>query len=161
MKFHSNERRACHGFTLAELLIVVAIIAVLVAVSLPIFTSRLERGRESTDMANMRAAKAAVAVALLEENSYDGDSAYYDAEKGVLVRASDSNLRNMLAYGKGTSVVGSEANVQDEYNPSYDYTGCVIAVTFREDLAYLEWVYKSSGRRISNTDAVIVGDNQT
>ncbi|WP_205508076.1 type IV pilin protein [Eubacterium pyruvativorans] len=30
------------GFTLAELLIVVAIIAVLVAISIPIFTSQLE-----------------------------------------------------------------------------------------------------------------------
>ena len=31
------------GFTLAELLIVVAIIAVLVAISIPIFTSQLEK----------------------------------------------------------------------------------------------------------------------
>ena len=34
------------GFTLAELLIVVAIIAVLVAISIPIFTSQLEKSRE-------------------------------------------------------------------------------------------------------------------
>lgn len=45
------------GFTLAEMLIVVAIIAVLVAVSIPIFTSKLEKAREATDVANMRAAK--------------------------------------------------------------------------------------------------------
>ena len=37
------------GFTLAELLIVVAIIAVLVAIGIPIFTSQLEKSREAAD----------------------------------------------------------------------------------------------------------------
>ncbi|MDD3219190.1 MAG: prepilin-type N-terminal cleavage/methylation domain-containing protein [Lachnospiraceae bacterium] len=45
------------GFTLAELLIVVAIIAVLVAVSIPIFTSQLEKTRKATCMANRRGLK--------------------------------------------------------------------------------------------------------
>ena len=48
------------GFTLAELLIVVAIIAVLVAISIPIFMSQLEKSRESTDMSNIRVAYAEV-----------------------------------------------------------------------------------------------------
>ena len=46
------------GFTLAELLIVVAIIAVLVAIAIPVFTNQLERSREATDLANIRAAYA-------------------------------------------------------------------------------------------------------
>ena len=48
------------GFTLAELLVVVAIIAVLVAVAIPIFTSQLEKSREAVDAANIRAACAEV-----------------------------------------------------------------------------------------------------
>ena len=43
------------GFTLAELLIVVAIIAVLVAIAIPIFSSYLEKAREAVDGANIRA----------------------------------------------------------------------------------------------------------
>lgn len=55
------------GFTLAELLIVVAIIAVLVAIAIPVFTNQLENSRESTDAANVRSAYAEVVAAALED----------------------------------------------------------------------------------------------
>lgn len=55
------------GFTLAELLIVVAIIAVLVAISIPIFTNQLEKAREATDASNIRAAYAEVSADALTE----------------------------------------------------------------------------------------------
>ena len=48
------------GFTLAELMVVVAIIGVLVAVSVPIFNSQLEKSREATDLANVRSAYAQI-----------------------------------------------------------------------------------------------------
>ena len=57
------------GFTLAELLVVVAIIAVLVAIAIPIFTSQLEKAREATDVANIRAAYAEATSKLLSNNS--------------------------------------------------------------------------------------------
>lgn len=47
------------GFTLAELLIVVAIIAVLAAISIPIFTTQLKKARLATNQANARSAEAA------------------------------------------------------------------------------------------------------
>lgn len=43
------------GFTIAELLIVVAIIAVLVGISTVLFIGHLEKSREATDLANVRA----------------------------------------------------------------------------------------------------------
>lgn len=58
------------GFTLAELLVVVAIIAVLVAIAIPIFTSQLEKAREATDAANIRAAYAEV----VSNKITDGDA---------------------------------------------------------------------------------------
>lgn len=86
------------GFTLMEMLIVVAIIAILVAVSIPVFTSQLEKAKEITDIANQRSAKALATTAYMlnedgdgDELTYDGtgDTAavtlYYDAENGKLV----------------------------------------------------------------------------
>lgn len=63
------------GFTLAELLIVVAIIAVLVAISIPIFTSQLERSREATDLSNIRAAYAEAVADYLAEGATKETSA--------------------------------------------------------------------------------------
>ena len=53
------------GFTLAELLIVVAIIAVLVGVAIPVFTSQLEKSREAVDLSNLRSAFAECTTAVL------------------------------------------------------------------------------------------------
>ncbi len=60
MKKNNNK-----GFTLAELLIVVAIIAVLTAIAIPVFTSQLEKSREATDLSNIRADYAEIQAALL------------------------------------------------------------------------------------------------
>ena len=111
------------GFTLAELLIVVAIIGVLVAVSIPIFTSQLEKAREATDLANIRAAKAAAVAAYLDEETI-GDKQLgstqtepvtlkYDANNGKLVDPST----DVTKYGKGTTTVGSASNDQLGYKP--------------------------------------------
>ena len=51
------------GFTLAELLIVVAIIAVLVAIAIPIFNGQLEKARRAVDMQNARAIESALVLA--------------------------------------------------------------------------------------------------
>lgn len=53
------------GFTLAELLVVVAIIAVLVAVSIPIFSAQTKKANLATNQANARAAKAAAVTSVL------------------------------------------------------------------------------------------------
>lgn len=68
-ELHPMNRR---GFTLAELLIVVAIIAVLVAIAIPVFSSQLESSKQATDLANIRSAYAAAAGDALTNNGEDG-----------------------------------------------------------------------------------------
>lgn len=60
---HMKNRK---GFTLAELLIVVAIIAVLVAISIPIFTSQLEKSRRAVDVDNCRTLRSALATSMID-----------------------------------------------------------------------------------------------
>jgi len=73
------------GFTLAELLIVVAIIAVLVAVSIPIFTAQLKKSRLATNQANARSAKAAALVEYLDDS--DKNNGEYVVKEGKYTAA--------------------------------------------------------------------------
>ena len=81
-----NMKRKNAGFTLAELLIVVAIIAVLVSISIPVFTGHLERSREAVDFANVRSAYTVLMGAVIEG---DGSAQY----GGTRIRQTDGTYR--------------------------------------------------------------------
>ena len=66
------------GFTLAELLVVVAIVGILVAISIPVFTAQLGKARRATNQANLRAAKAAAVAEYLTSDDTDGKTLYYE-----------------------------------------------------------------------------------
>ncbi len=72
-----RNRRNRKGFTLAELLIVVAIIAVLVAIAVPLFVGSLTKAQEARDNANIRAVRGAAVVYLLENK--DNTTAWPEA----------------------------------------------------------------------------------
>ena len=61
------------GFTLIEMLVVIAIIAVLVAIVIPIVNSSTDRSEAATDAANLRAVLAALNVDVLNGNKTVND----------------------------------------------------------------------------------------
>lgn len=80
---HSNRKTRGKGFTLAELLIVVAIIAVLVSISIPIFTSQLHKARVATDWANLRAYYAEIQADFISTGKYN-DKVPYEGNKNFV-----------------------------------------------------------------------------
>ena len=89
------------GFTLVELLIVVAIIAILVAVSIPMVGGSLEKARQATDDANERAARAAALVTYMTDDNFtETETTYwYDAENGT-VKKTESDAKQIQPYGQ-------------------------------------------------------------
>ena len=104
------------GFTLAELLIVVAIIAVLVAIAIPIFTSQLENAREATDAANIRSAYAEVVAAGLS----DPASTY---TKTVVLKQQDKTKWNNDALAVETIAGVTISSIPLDADVSVVYTG--------------------------------------
>lgn len=83
MSQNSNERRK-QGFTLMEMLIVVAVIAVLIAVAIPVFSNSLHKSRVATDWANVRTAYAQLQMELVNgevDRIYDPDKYRYGVYK--------------------------------------------------------------------------------
>ncbi|WP_022767068.1 type IV pilin protein [Butyrivibrio sp. NC2007] len=111
------------GFTLAELLIVVAIIAVLVAIAIPVFTKQLEKSREATDIANVRSAYAQCVTKVLTEGS--------DASMTVKVNQKNSgwetgNEGTLVVQTEGTeSVYSYDAKTSGSYTVTVTTSGSV------------------------------------
>ena len=65
------------GFTLMEMLIVVAIIAILVAIAIPTFTGSLENTREASDLSNLRNAYGQLSTDGMIKNDRQPDASDY------------------------------------------------------------------------------------
>ena len=112
------------GFTLAELLVVVAIIAVLVAIAIPIFTAQLEKAREATDAANLRAAYAEVVTAGLTEDSVNYSKTVAATQKTAGWQGTDYSSKGSAKIG-GMSVEATTTS----WTVKYDATTSAVTIT--------------------------------
>ena len=169
------------GFTLAELLIVVAIIAVLVAIAIPIFNKQIEKSREAYDIYTMRQAaslaaecyyegcadeKKAEACGLIwwENNGWDQANAagVYDPGTGKF-RAEKSNNSD-LKYGKGTKTNGGTSFMwgnRQAYASGEDYRNAVVMIAIypkgNDKHIDVYWKYSKGAAKVGQ----YVGDKQS
>lgn len=61
------------GFTLMEMLIVVAVIAILVAVAIPVYNAQVHKARVAADWANLRAYYAELQLDYLTRGAYNAE----------------------------------------------------------------------------------------
>jgi len=113
------KRNSKKGFTLAELLIVVAIIAVLIAIMFPVFGAQLDKARAAAELANVRAQYSElVATKMLGE----GDSLTTDPVFEIEI--SQAELEAAKQYGDKTVIaLDNDAHtVTVTYNGKYNGT---------------------------------------
>lgn len=126
------------GFTLAELLIVVAIIGVLVAISIPVFSSQLEKSREATDLANVRAAYAQIMTEVigtednpepipvkLKQKQYDWQTGLPITIGGITFHGTETDNWIGKPDGSGICMVSYEKDYGVIFNWNGGYSGTI------------------------------------
>ena len=135
-----NKIKSSKGFTLMEMLIVVAIIAVKVAIAIPTFTTSLNKARVAADAANIRSGYASVMADILTNHLEDKGNGttptkvVYNLKKdGTVVAGTEGTYAgDFKTQGKATDTNkkqdiagqmlnwGSGKGVQYIYTPSAD-----------------------------------------
>lgn len=151
MKNLKNKLNKKGGFTLIEMLIVVAIIAILIAVSIPLVSGALERTKMATDAANERAAKAEVLIAYLSGEFKEGTGGNFEAGTPYYYDAKDGSLTDV-----GTSITGYGKCTTNSHG------GMIIAVkTDDEGLVSMTWIEATAATKdatITWNDGDLCGD---
>lgn len=125
------------GFTLAELLVVVAIIAVLVAVAIPVFTAQLEKSREAVDLANVRNAYAEVMTAAI---TGDTDSPHYQqADGSYLTEVSLKQARDGWTTKMDNIVIGGVSYADDVHWLHDPKANGSCKVYFQDGAVFFDW----------------------
>lgn len=124
---------------MTELRVFVAIIGVLVAISIPIFTSQLEKSRDAVTLANLRSAYAEAQASYLTETASNSD---VEVKKGTDGAVSSIIVLNVKA--EGTVTGGVSDNKELPFNASsltdMDSKAGTYKVTFTYDANGLKTV---------------------
>lgn len=127
MREKINSRK---GFTLAELLVVVAIIAILIAITIPTFKAAQEKSAEAVDLSAIRAAYAELKIKeLLNEGSYSIDITMEQTESGWQTETADATLTKLFG---ADNVSGDVADEEGSKNAKVHWSsgGKLITLTF-------------------------------
>lgn len=141
------------GFTLVEMLIVVAIIAILIAISIPLVNNALEKARDATDDANYRDALGLGNIILLTETDPDGEYYYCvdssDGVSGKLFNTTESS--NGFKLYESQCASGSDSSTHGKTG-TYANAHIKVTITKADDVPVVaEWIKKSDAPTMNTT----------
>ena len=146
------------GFTIVELVIVIAVIAILAAVLIPTFSGVVEKANKT---AALEKAKNALTAVLTENNGSIGDAhfAVVDGDKTYWFAYADGSVKEEDPYDVKTVVADSVVYISDK-DVELDTTKSVITkwkdktdLTYASAPAYVKTVFAASTEFIAGTAA--------
>lgn len=118
-----------NGFTLAELLVAVAIIAVLVAIAASVFTASMDKAKKAVMNANVRAVKSAAIADILVNESKRELKAPNDGWYVVADISNDGNIEMLMILQSSRSEYDHSVGANPTYIQSVDYITVIMFLT--------------------------------
>ncbi len=133
------------GFTLAELLIVLAIIAVLTAIAVPLFSTQIDKARVAVDEANARSASSMAEAHYLMNHIDETDPIiyYFKIEGGNLViigHSAPSTPSTGYEDAEKDCKLGGAASASEDFAQSKKYSGKQLTVTVKDGKITNSWL---------------------
>lgn len=136
------------GFTLAEVLIVVAIIAVLVSIGVVVLLNQLEKARQAVDLTNMRMAYGAAQIEWMTNGDHSNTLYYYNGNNVV---TDNSHISGYGNSSKDASTFSGSLPVKVQGIPKRDGFPAYIKIKMNDDgVESMTWGGAYSGQNIQN-----------
>lgn len=129
-------RKECSGFSLIELMVVVAIVALLAAVALPLYVNYLKRAAYAEVVTNMTTVQAAINACFGQEVSL---AKCDTADKiGAVLPSKTTGALNNLIVGASTAIVTATPNA---YKGIAISETCVLTPSVSPLTGGLDWIF--------------------
>ncbi len=137
-------KKARGGFTLAELLIVIAIMAILIAIAIPVFSAQLEKARVAVDQSTQRSAMSMAEADYLLNNSESSGKVYYAFEydaTGQNLKMVDEKAQPTEDAAKSASTVKPKSAVVKENSTDDTTNGDSLVITVEKGVVTGNWSF--------------------